>query len=168
MLPCVAVQWLALPVLTTTGGGGGMRSVGIRGHGHCMCCVCFVLLCSVIICRLYKLTLSDQFKSLQRRVRLCHLAERFLAGPPEKMFTWAGTRLQRPWELMCLHCGRRIECRAWGFLCFTSVSPVECLTKAGHATPLLSVPHFIRYSLSSHQMTCATEKSREGNENWLR
>jgi hypothetical protein len=44
-----------------------------------------------------------------------------------------------------------------GFLCFTSVSPVKCWTKTDHATPLLSVPHFIRHSLSSHQMTCATE-----------
>lgn len=44
LLTCVAVQWLALPVLTTKGGGGGgMRPVEFRGSGPYMFCICVCL-----------------------------------------------------------------------------------------------------------------------------
>jgi amino acid transporter len=50
--------------------------------GFCACAITFQLT-SIIICRLLKLTLSEQAQiSLQLRVSLSHLAYRFLAGSP--------------------------------------------------------------------------------------
>jgi hypothetical protein len=61
----------------------------------------FVFLGSTIICPLYKLTLSDQVQvTLQLRVSLSDLVQRFLAGPPllvggalKNFFHWGPNRL---------------------------------------------------------------------------
>ena len=63
----------------------------------------FVFLGSIIICRLYKLTISDQAQvTVQLRVSLSDLVSRFLAGlqllgDRRKDFHWARTRSRRPW-----------------------------------------------------------------------
>jgi len=52
----------------------GVRQSGRKGAWAPICCLCFFLFLSIIICRLYKLTLSDQGQiSLQVRVNLSDL-----------------------------------------------------------------------------------------------
>jgi hypothetical protein len=62
----------------SAGGGGPVQITGGPTMLHM-----FVFLSSTIICRLYKLTVSDQTQvMLQLTVGLANLVVRFLAGPP--------------------------------------------------------------------------------------
>jgi hypothetical protein len=60
--------------------GPGRLEGGLGPDLHCMC---FVFIGSIIICRLYKITLSHQAQAtLYLKARLSDLRLRFLAGPP--------------------------------------------------------------------------------------